>query len=47
VARAEKVVDSVVTDGGFADAWEMDLRNPNNVSKLMVELNLDLTRRLR
>jgi len=35
VARAKEVVDSIVTDGGLADAWEMDLRNPNNVSNLL------------
>ncbi len=33
--NAKEVVDSIVTDGGFADAWEMDLRDPDNVSKLM------------
>ena len=33
--NAEEVVDSIVTDGGLADAWETDLRDPDNVSNLM------------
>ncbi len=33
--NAEEVVDSIVTDGGLADAWETDLRDPNNVSNLL------------
>ncbi len=43
MARAKEVVDSIVTDGGLADAWEMDLRGPDNVSKLMdrVEFRFD------
>ena len=44
LARAEQVVDSILTDGGLADAWETDLRDPNNVSKLMdrIESRFDM-----
>ena len=33
--NAKEVVDSIVTNGGLANAWETDLRNPNNVSNLL------------
>ena len=33
--NAKEVVDSILTNGGLADAWETDLRDPDNVSNLM------------
>ena len=33
--NAEEVVDSIVIDEGLADAWETDLRDPDNVSNLL------------
>jgi len=32
---AQEVVSEIVKDGGTADAWETDLRNPKNVSLLL------------
>ena len=33
--NAKEVVDSIVADGGLADSWETDLRDPDNVSNLL------------
>jgi len=33
--NAKEVVDSIVADGGLTDAWETDLRHPDNVSNLL------------
>ncbi len=33
--NAEEAVDSILTNGGVADAWETDLRDPSNVSNLL------------
>lgn len=35
---AQEVIDSIVNEGGIADAWETDLRDPNNVSILLNKL---------
>lgn len=32
---AEQVVDTIVADGGIADSWETDLRDPDNIRALL------------